>query len=70
MRVQQAQHFSDSPRRREYFDVLYQGLCGAHIAAAVLAKGGIVANDKRTWLRKVCPVSYHVSSMAVLKAGQ
>lgn len=44
----------DSVRRREYFDVLYLGLCGAHIAAAVVARGGIVADSKDGWLRKVC----------------
>ena len=43
-----------SKRRREYFDVLYLGLCGAHIAAAVVARGGIVADSKDGWLRKVC----------------
>lgn len=43
----------ESLRRREYFDVLYTGLCGAHIAAAVVARGGIVATSKDGWLRKV-----------------
>ena len=43
----------ESLRRREYFDVLYRGLCGAHIAAAVVARGGIVADSKDGWLRKV-----------------
>lgn len=43
----------DSLLRREYFDVLYRGLCGAHIVAAVVARGGIVADSKDGWLRKV-----------------
>lgn len=44
---------SDSLRRREYFDSLYRGVCGAHIAAAVVANGGIMADSKDGWLRKV-----------------
>lgn len=40
-------------KKREYFNVLYTGLCGAHVAAALVARGGIVADSKDGWLRKV-----------------
>lgn len=49
----EASPVSDSLRRREYFDSLYRGVCGAHIAAAVVANGGIMADSKDGWLRKV-----------------
>ncbi|CAN0551973.1 unnamed protein product, partial [Ectocarpus sp. 12 AP-2014] len=55
--LSELRRFKDSPyedtlARGEYFDVLYRGLCGAHIAAAVVARGGIVADSKDGWLRK------------------
>ncbi|CBN76076.1 Aardvark [Ectocarpus siliculosus] len=55
--LSELRRFKDSPyddtlARGEYFDVLYRGLCGAHIAAAVVARGGIVAESKDGWLRK------------------
>lgn len=51
--VREASLMGESENRREYFDVLYTGLCGAHMAAAVVARGGIVADSKDGWLRKV-----------------
>lgn len=56
--LSELRRFKDSPyddtlARGEYFDVIYRGLCGAHIAAAVVARGGIVADSKDGWLRKV-----------------
>ena len=49
----EASPVSDSLRRREYFDTLYRGVCGGHIGAAVVANGGIMADSKDGWLRKV-----------------